>query len=186
MENQGTEEGGGVQLRWSCWLQCAVDSMLCRVPGCSEYCSEQLLFVQPPSHVWFSATPWTAAHQASCSSLSPWVCLNSYPWSQWYYPTMSSSVVPFSSCLQSFLASGSFPMSHLFRSGGPSIGVSASVLPVNIQGWFPLGLTSLISLQSKGLSRIFSSTTVQKHPFFSAQPSLWSSSHIHTWLLEKT
>ena len=115
------------------------------------------------------------------------VCSNSCPLSLWYHPTISSSVVPFSSCPQSFPASGSFPMSRLFTSGGQSIGVSASAsgLPMNIQGWFPLGLASLISLLSKGLSRVFSSTIVQKHQFFSAQPSLWSNSHIRTWLLEK-
>ena len=90
-------------------------------------------------------------------------------------------------CLQSFPASGSFPMSWLFTSGGQSIGAStsASVLPVNIQGWFPLGLTGLISLQFKELSRAFSNTVVWKHHFFGAQPSLWSNSHIHTWLLKK-
>ena len=90
-------------------------------------------------------------------------------------------------CLQSFPASGSFPMSWLFTSGGQSIGAStsASVLPVNIQGWFPLGLTCLISLQLKELSRAFSNTVVWKHQFFGAQPSLWSNSHIHTWLLKK-
>ena len=103
-----------------------------------------------------------------------WSYSNSCPLSQWCHPTMSSSVVPFS-CPQSFPASGSFPMSQLFTSGGQSIGASASasVLPMNIQGWFPLGLTGLISLLSKGLSRIFSSTTVRKHQFFSTQPSLW-------------
>ena len=97
----------------------------------------------------------------------------------------SSSVVPFSSCLQSFAASGSLPMSRLFSSGGQSIGASASasVLPVNVQGWFPLVLAGLISLQSKGLSKVFN-TTVQKHQFFSAQLSQ-SNSHICTWLLEK-
>ena len=96
-------------------------------------------------------------------------------------------VVPFSSRLQSFPASESFPVSWLFASAGQSIGASASawVLPVNIQGWFPLGLTGFISLLSKGLSRVFSSTTVQKHQFFGAQPSLWSHSRIHAWLLEK-
>ena len=100
--------------------------------------------------------------------------------SQWCHPTISSSVVPFSSHLQSFPASGSFLMSWLFTSGGQSIGVStsASVLPMNIQGWFPLGLTGLISLQYKGLSKVFSHTTVQKHQFFNAQLSLWSNSHI--------
>ena len=95
--------------------------------------------------------------------------------------------IPFSSQLQSFPASGSFPMSQFFISGGQSIGASpsASVLPMNIQGWFPLGLTAWISLQSKGLSRVFSSTTVQKNQFFGTRPFLWSNSHIHTWLLEK-
>ena len=93
----------------------------------------------------------------------------------------------FSFCLQSFLASGAFSISRLFASGGQSIGTSASasVLPMNIQDWFPLGLTGLISLQSKGLSRVFSRSTVWKHQFFGAQPSLWSNSHIRTWLLEK-
>ena len=122
-----------------------------------------------------------------CPSPSPRDCSNSCPLSQWCHPTISSSVIPFSSCLQSFPASGSFLMSQLFTSGGQSIGdsASASVLPMNIQDWFPLGMTSLISLQSKGLSRVFSNTTVQKHKFFGAQPSLWPNSHIHTWLLEK-
>ena len=92
---------------------------------------------------------------------------------------------PFSSCPQSFPASGSFSISQLFLSGDQSIGASASVLPMNIQSWFPLGLTGLISLLSRGLTRVFSSTTAQKHWFSSAQPTLWSSSHIHTWLLEK-
>ena len=113
--------------------------------------------------------------------------LNSCSLSRWCHPTISFSVVPFSSCPQSFPASGSFPMSQLFASGGQSIGVSASVsvLPMNIQDWFPLGWMGWISLQSKGLSRVFYNTTVQKHPFFSTQLSLWSNSHIHTWLLEK-
>ena len=106
------------------------------------------------------------------------------PLSQWCYLTISSSVVPFPFCLQSFPASGSFPMSWLFTSGGQSIGASLSaVFPMNIQGWFPLGLTVLISLWSKGLSRIFSSTTIWGHKFLSTQPSLWSNSHIvhHYW-----
>ena len=120
-----------------------------------------------------------------CPSPPPRACSNSCPLSWWCYPTISSSVVPFSFCLQSFPASGSFLMSQLFASGGQTIGTSASVLPMNIQGWFPLGLTDLISLLSKGLSRVFSNTTVQKHQFFSAQPSSWSSCRIHTWLLEK-
>ena len=122
-----------------------------------------------------------------CWSPTPRACSNACPLSWWCHPTISSSVVPFSSCLQSCSASGSFPMSQFFTSGGQSIGVSAStsVLPMNIQDWFPLGLTGLISLQSRGSSRVFSNTTVQKHQFFSAQLSLWSNSHIHTWLLEK-
>ena len=116
------------------------------------------------------------------------VCSNSCPLSQWCHQTISSSLAHFSSCPQSFPASGSFPVSWLFTSGGQSIGVSASasVLPRNgNQGWFPLELTGLISLQSKGLLRVFSSTTAQKHQFFSGQPSLFSNSHICSWLLEK-
>ena len=109
-----------------------------------------------------------------CPSPTPGVYSNSWLLSWWCHPTISSSVVPFSSCLQSFPASGSFLMSHFFASGGQSIGfsASASVLPVNIQDWFPLGWTGLISLQSKGLSRVFFNTTVQNHQFFSAQLSL--------------
>ena len=142
-----------------------------------------VVVVQSLSHVWLFVTPWTAAHQASLS----FPISNSYPLSQWCHPIISSSVIPFSSCFQSFSASGSFPMSQLFASRGQSIGVSAStsVLPMNIQDWFPLEWTGWISLQSKGLSRVFSNTTVQKHRFFSTQPFLWSKSHIHTWLLEK-
>ena len=122
-----------------------------------------------------------------CPSLSPGVCSNSCPLSQWWHPTMLSSVVPFTSCLQSFPASGSFPMSQLFTSSGQSIRASTwtSAFPMNIQDWFPSGLTGLISLQSKGLSRVFSNTTIWRHQFFHAQPSLWSKSHIHTELLEK-
>ena len=109
-----------------------------------------------------------------CPSQTPRSCSYSCPSSRWYHPTISCSVIPFSSCLQSFPASGSFKMSQFFASGGPSIGVSASasVLPMNIQGWFCLGLTGWISLQTKGLSRVFSKTTVQKHQFFHTQPSL--------------
>ena len=141
-----------------------------------------LLLLSHFSRVRLCATPWTAAHQASpslgfsrqehwrglarlpCSSPTPGACLNSCPSNQWCHPTISSSVVPFSFCLQLFPASGSFP------SGGQIIGVSvsASVLPMNNQDWFHLGLTGLISLQSKGLSRVLSNTTVQKHPFFGA------------------
>ena len=118
-----------------------------------------------------------------CPSPTPGTPSNSCSLSQWCHPTISSSVIPFS-CLQSFPASGSFQMSQFFASGGQSIGVSvsASVLPMNIQDWFPLGLTGLISFQSKGLSRVFSYTTVQKHQFFSTQLSLWSCSHMSTCL----
>ena len=104
-------------------------------------------------------------------------------WVGWCYSTRLFSVIPFSSCSQSFPASRSFPLSQLFASNDQSIGASASGLPMNIQDWFPLGLTGLTSLQSKEFSSIFSSTTIQKYQFFRVQPSLWSNSHIHTWLL---
>ena len=122
-----------------------------------------------------------------CPSPTPGAWSNSCPLSQWCHPTISSSVIPFSSHLQSFPALGSFPTSQFFASGGQSIGVSvsASTLPMNTQDWFPLGWTGWISLQSKALSRVFSNT-VQKHQFFSGQPFLWSNSHVHTWLLEKS
>ena len=113
-------------------------------------------------------------------------CLNSCPLGQWCHPTISSSVAPFFSFPQSFPPIGSFPASRLFTSDGQNLRASASVLPINIQSWFVLGLTGLISLQLKGLSRAFLSTTVQEHLFFGSQPSLWSTSHIHIWLLEKT
>ena len=120
-----------------------------------------------------------------CPSLSPSICSNSCPLSRWQYLTISSSVAPFSFHLQSFPAPGSFPMSWLLTSSGRSMGASASVLPMNIQGWFPLGLTGLISLLFKGHTRIFSSSTTWKDWFFGTQPSLWFNSHICTWLLEK-
>ena len=122
-----------------------------------------------------------------CPSPTPRVHPDSRPLSQWCHPAISSSVVPFSSCPQSLPASGSFPMSHFFTWVGQSIGVSAlaSVLPKKSQGWSPLEWTGWISLQSKGLSRVFSNTTVQKHQFFGAQPSSQSNSHIHTWPQEK-
>ena len=123
-----------------------------------------------------------------CPSPTPGIYSNSCPLSWWCHPTILSSVLPFSSCLQSFPASGSLPMSQFFASGGKIIGpsASASARPMNIQDWFPSGLTALISLQSKGLSRVFSNTTIQKHQFFGAQLSLPSNSHIHTRLLEKS
>ena len=107
--------------------------------------------------------------------------------SQWCHPTISSFVLPFSSHLQSLPASGSIPTSRFLASGGQStrVSASASILTKNIQDWSPLGWTGWISLQSKGLSRVFSSITIQKHQFFGAQLSLWSNFHIHTWLLEK-
>ena len=121
-----------------------------------------------------------------CPSPTPAVYSNSSSSSQWWHPAISSSVLPFSSCPQSLPASGSFPMSRLFTWGGQSTGVSASAsaLPMNTQDW-SLGWTGWIYLQSKGLSRVFSNTTVQKHQFFSTRLSLQSSSYIHTWLLEK-
>ena len=122
-----------------------------------------------------------------CPSPTPRTCSNSCPSSQWCHPAISSFVVLFSSCPQSLPASGSFPVSQLFAWGGQSIGVSAStsVLPVNTQDWSPLEWTGWISLQSKGLSRVFSNTTVQKHQFFSTQLSTLSNSYIHIWPLEK-
>ena len=143
--------------------------------------------VQALSHVLLFLTPWLQHARLPCPSPTPGACSNSCPSSQWCHPTISSSVIPFSSCPQSFPASGSFLISQLFASGSQSIGVSASasVLPKNTQDWFPLGLIGLTPLQSKGLSRVFSNTIVQKHQFFGTQPSLWSNSHIHTWLLEK-
>ena len=121
------------------------------------------------------------------SSLNTGACSDSCLFRQWCHPTVSSSATPFSSRPQSFPVSRFFPVSHLFASGGQSIGASAlaSVLPMNIQDWFFLGWTVWISLQSKGLSRVFSSTTVQKHQFLGPQSSLWSKSLIYRWLLEK-
>ena len=144
--------------------------------------------VQLLSHVRLFETQWTAACQPSLSliisrSLLKLMSIESVMPSN----HLISSVAPFSSCPQSFPASGSNPVSWLFTPGGQSIGASASasVLPMNIQDWFPLRLVVLISLQSKGLSKVVSNTTVQKHQFFSAHPSLWSNCYIHTWLLEK-
>ena len=135
-----------------------------------------------------SLRPHESQHaRPPCPSPTPQGHPNPCPSSRWCHPTISSSVVPFSSCPHSFPASGSFPMSQLFTSGGQSTGVSvsASVLPVNTQDWSPLGWTGWISLLSKGPSRVFSNTTVQKHQFFGAQPSSQSNSHIHTWPQEK-
>ena len=141
-----------------------------------EGCVSLLVAVQLLNRVWLLATPWTVARQAPlfgvCST--PRACSDSCSLTQWCHPAISSSVVPFSSRLQSFPASGSFKMSRLFTSGGQSIGASAwaSVLPMNIQGWSPLELTGWIFLQFKGLSRVFSNTTIQNHQFFGTQLSL--------------
>ena len=135
-----------------------------------------------------SLRPHESQHaRPTCPSPSPGVHSNSRPSSQGCHPAISSSVVPFSFCPQSLPASESFPMSQLFAWGGQSTGVSAlvSFLPKKSQGWSPSEWTGRISLQSKGLSRVFSNTTVQKHQFFGAQFSSQSNSHIHTWLLEK-
>ena len=135
-----------------------------------------------------SLWPYGLQHvRLPCPPPSPRICSNSCPLSQWYHPIISSSVAPFSSCPQSFPAWGSFTMSPFFASSGQSMGASdsASVVPMKIQGWFSLGLTGMISLLFKGLSIVFSGTTIQKHQSFSTQPSLWSNSYIHTWLLEK-
>ena len=147
--------------------------------SCDNWNVSFVSVVQSLSRVQLLATPWTAAHQASLSSTISWTLLQLIPLSPWCYLTISSSANPFSSCFQSFPASGSFPLSQFFISGGQRTGASASasVLPMNIQGWFPLRLTGLIS---KRLSRVFSNTTVQKHQFFGAQLSLWSNSHIYT------
>ena len=147
--------------------------------------SHQFSSIQWLSWVQLFVTPWTAAHQASLSI--PRACSNSCPSSQWCHPTISSSIIPFSFCLQPLPAPRSFPMSQFFTSSGQISGASASaaVLQMNIQCSFPLGLTGLSSLLSKELSKVFSNTTVQKLQFFSTQPSLWSNSHIHIWLVEK-
>ena len=153
------------------------------------------LLLSSPSSVQFSCTvvsdsfqPHESQHaRPLCPSPTPAVHPNSCPSSWWSHPAISSSVIPFSSCPQSLQESGSFPVSQLFAWGGQSTGVSAaaSVLPTNTQDWSPLGWTDWISLKSKGLSRVFSNTTVQKHQFFGTQLSSQSNSHIHTWLLEK-
>ena len=123
--------------------------------------------------------PMNQHTRLSWPSLSPVLCSNSCPLSQWCHPTTLPSVAPF------ILPSESFPVNWLFVSGGQSFGASASVLPMNIQCWYLLGLTGLISLLSKGHSRVLSSSTIWKHQFFSTQPFIWSNFHIHTWLLEK-
>ena len=146
--------------------------------------SVQFSFVAQSNSLW----PHESQHaRPPCPSPTPGVYSNSCPSSRWCHPAISSSVIPFSSCPQSLPASGSFPMSQLFAWGGQTIGVSASapVPPTNTQDWSPSECTGWISLQSKGPSRVFSNTTVQKHQFFGAQLSSQSNSHIHTWPQEK-
>ena len=157
-------------LKWLSWTQHMV-----------QFCSvtQSCLILCNPNRLQHARLP--------CTSPTPRACSNSYSLSWWCHPTISTSVIPFSSCLQFFPTTGSILMSQLFISGGQSIGASSSAsdLPMNVQDWFPLGLTGLITFQSKGLSRVFSNTTVQKHQFFGIQPSLWSNSHIHAWVLGK-
>ena len=147
----------------------------------------QFSSVQLFSHVRLFVTPWVTAHQASLSITNYQSSPSPCPSSRWCHPAISSSVVSFSSCPQSLPASESFPMSQLFAWGGQSTGASAlaSFPPKKSQGWSPLEWTGWISLQSKGLSRVFSNTTVQKHQFYGTQLSSQSNSHIHTWPLEK-
>ena len=146
-----------------------------------------MLSVQSLNCVWLFATPWTAACQASLSITNSQSLLKLMSIKSVMPSNHLILCCPFSSCLQSLPASWSFPVNQFFASGGQSIRASAStsVLPMNFQNCFPLGLIGLIFLQSKGLSRVFSNTTVQKHQFFDAQLCLWSNSYIHTWLLEK-
>ena len=149
--------------------------------------SVQFSSVQSLSRAWLFVTPWTTACQASLSITNSWSLPKLMSPSLWCHPAISSSVIPFFSCLQSLSESKSFPMIQLFAWGGHSIGVSASasILLMNTQDWSPLGWTGWISLQSKQLSRIFSNTTIQKHQFFSTQLFSQSNSLIHTWPLEK-
>ena len=167
----------GLQSIFQCWWQIKHE-----IEGYTRFSSVQSL-----SRVRFFVTPWITARQASRPSPTSGVHLHSCALSQWCHPAISSSVVPFSSCPQSLPASESFPMSQHFAWGGQSIGASAlaSFLPKKSQGWSPSEWTGWISLQSKGLSRVFSNITVQKHQFFGAQLSSQSNSHIHTWPQEK-
>ena len=152
--------------------------------GCISFCSAQFSRSVVSDSLQLHESQHT---RPPCPSPTPGLYPNSCLLSRWCHPAISSSVIPFSSCPQSLPASGSFPMIQLFAWGGQSIGVSASasVFPMNTQDWSPLGWTGWISLLSKGLSRVFSNTTVQKHQLFGAQLSSQSNTHIHTWLLEK-
>ena len=175
-DKTGSEGWKLVEITWEPWIFRSQKSVVTK------------LFLFSHSVVSDSLWPHGLQHaRLSCPSLSPRVCWNSCPLNWWCHPNISSSVFPFSFCLQSFQATGSFPRSCLFIPGGQNSGASASasVLPMNIQGWLPLGLTGSIFLLCKGLSRVFSRTTVWKHQFFETQLSLWSNSYICTWLLEK-
>ena len=182
-----TEEPGGLQSKLNTTEQLTLSlfhTIVIYVAGRITVLS--LLF----SHSVVSNSLWPYGLQHTkfpCPSPSPGAHSDSIPLCWWCHPTISFSVTLFSSCLQSFPASGSFLNSQLSASGGQSFGAStsASILPLKIQDWFPLRLTGLSSLQSKGLSRVFFNTTVQKHQFFSTQLSLWSNSHIHMWQLRK-
>ena len=169
-----------------CWPLPQINAEFFSAQAPHEYaCSVQFSCSVMSNSLWSHALQHT---RLLCPSPTLGAYSNSSPLSWWCHPTILSSVGPFSSHLKSFSASGYFHWrSQFFASGGQSIGVlaSASVLPMNIQDWFPLGCTGWISFQSKGLSRVFSNTIVQKHQFFSTQPFLWSNSHIHAWLLEK-
>ena len=158
-----------------CWGYSKNDYYLC------QWRMYVVLVVLMLSHVQLFVILWMQYARYPCRSVSPRFCWNPCPLSWWCYPTISSSVALFS-CSQSFPTQRSFPLSQHFPSGGQCTGASASaaVLPMNIQGWFPIGLTALISLQSKGLSRVLPTTTIQKEQFFSTQPSLWSNCHICT------
>ena len=174
---------GNEYLYCFCILKKKVYVQICSFPAINTVYIVAL--VQSLSCVQLYVTPWTAACQVSLSFTISWSLLRLVSIESVTLSNHLSSAALFSSCLQSFPAPGSFPVSGLFASGGQNIEASASVFIMNIQGWFPLGLISLISLQSKGL-RVFSSTTVWKCWFCSAQPSLWSNSHIHTRLPGKS
>ena len=170
-------EATGPKCKWCSVVDVSGDEN--KVRCCrKQYC----IVVQSFSRVWLFAIAWMAAYQASWSFTVSWSLLKHMS-VELVIP--SNHLAPFSFCPESFPASRSFPVSQHYASGGQSIGASALVLPMNIQGWFPLELTGFISLLSEGFSRVFSSTTVQKHQFFSSQPSLWCNSHLYTWLLEK-
>ena len=185
LPNPSSPQQGILGAGWAS-VTCFITLLLCPNRLWLFFTDPQILcmvaIVQWLDRIWLFAAPWTAAWQASCPSLFPRVCSNSCPLSWWCHPTISSSVTLFSFCLQSFLSQEFCPSSRLFSSGGQNIGASASVsaLPMNIQGWFPLGMTDLISLLSKWLSKVFSSTTVWKHQFFGSQPSLRSHPYMTT------